>query len=89
MMQLIGAFESRRSTKFSTFPKVLIVNANRFQLENWVPRKVDVPILLDPKSVDLSAHLGGGLQAGEKELPESKDEESGSLDPSIQSRSTY
>ncbi|GAA5826073.1 hypothetical protein JCM5353_004201 [Sporobolomyces roseus] len=66
-----------KSTKFSTFPKVLIVNANRFQLENWVPRKVDVPILMDPKSVDLSAHLGRGLQAGEKELPESKDQESG------------
>jgi len=66
-----------KSTKFSTFPKVLIVNANRFQLENWVPRKVDVPILMDPKSVDLSAYLGRGLQTGEQELPESKDQESG------------
>ncbi|GAA5941060.1 ubiquitin-specific protease UBP14 [Sporobolomyces koalae] len=59
-----------KSTRFSTFPQVLIVNAARFQLDNWVPRKVDVPLTFDPKCVDLSQYLGQGLQPGETELLE-------------------
>ncbi|GAA5905099.1 ubiquitin-specific protease UBP14 [Sporobolomyces salmoneus] len=59
-----------KSTRFSTFPQVLVLNAARFQIENWVPRKVDVPLIFDSKEVDFSKYLGKGLQNGEKELPE-------------------
>lgn len=64
-----------RSSRFSTFPKVLILNTSRFQLENWVPRKVDVPLLFDPKQLELSNFIGKGLQPGEKELPQEEEEE--------------
>ncbi|GAA5990403.1 hypothetical protein JCM5350_003686 [Sporobolomyces pararoseus] len=64
-----------KSSRFSTFPKVLILNTSRFQLENWVPRKVDVPLLFDPKLLELSNFIGKGLQPGEKELPQEEEEE--------------
>jgi ubiquitin carboxyl-terminal hydrolase 5/13 len=58
-----------RTTRFSTFPDVLLLNANRFQMENWVPRKVDVPLILPSSELDLAPYIGKGLQEGEVELP--------------------
>jgi len=68
-----------KSTRFRSFPQVLILNANRFQLENWVPRKVNVPLLFDPKEVDLSEFIGKGLQEGEKELPQDDEAQKGTF----------
>ncbi|GAA5830333.1 hypothetical protein JCM11251_001311 [Rhodosporidiobolus azoricus] len=59
-----------KTTRFATFPDVLLVNAARFQIDNWVPRKVDVPLIVDAASLDLSPYVGKGLQDGETELPE-------------------
>ena len=58
-----------RTTKFSTFPEVLIVNASRFTHENWVPKKCDVPLLFSHDQLTLDSFLGQGLQPGEKEFP--------------------
>ncbi|ODV96661.1 hypothetical protein PACTADRAFT_48487 [Pachysolen tannophilus NRRL Y-2460] len=51
---------SKKFTKnnfFKTYPNVLIINAQRIKLENWVPVKVDIPIKL-PKNntIDLSKY---------------------------------
>lgn len=60
-----------KSTGFKTFPDVLVVNARRIKLENWVPVKVDVPISI-PGSIDLS--LFKAPQAASGETITSKDE---------------
>ncbi|GAA5885465.1 hypothetical protein JCM6882_009629 [Rhodosporidiobolus microsporus] len=61
-----------KTTRFATFPDVLLVNAARFQIDNWVPRKVDVPLIVPATDLDLSAFVGKGLQESEVELPDQK-----------------
>jgi ubiquitin carboxyl-terminal hydrolase 5/13 len=60
---------SKRSM-FKTFPKVLAVNARRFELVNWVPTKQDVPVIVDDEPFAFDAYKSSGLQAGEQELPD-------------------
>ncbi|KAI9452342.1 ubiquitin carboxyl-terminal hydrolase 14 [Russula earlei] len=63
--------ESPRQARFATFPDTLVIHAKKFQLVNWVPAKLDVPILLpDGDTIVLDQYLGKGLQTGETELPE-------------------
>ncbi|KAJ7217214.1 hypothetical protein GGX14DRAFT_602632 [Mycena pura] len=60
-----------KQAKFATFPEVLVVHAKKFQLVNWVPTKLDIPLLV-PDGDELvfdAQHLGCGLQPGEVELP--------------------
>lgn len=61
----------RRSTRLATFPDVLVVNASRFKYINWVPQKVEVPIVVPYKSLSLDQFLAVGIQEGEQELPQS------------------
>ncbi|THG97579.1 hypothetical protein EW026_g4443 [Hermanssonia centrifuga] len=62
-----------KQSKFATFPEVLIVHAKKFQLVNWVPTKLDIPISLpSDDTLQLDEYLGHGLQAGEAELPDDK-----------------
>ncbi|KAF5392582.1 hypothetical protein D9757_002232 [Collybiopsis confluens] len=59
---------------FASFPQVLVVHAKKFELVNWVPAKLDIPLIL-PENDELKfgeGHLGKGLKAGEEELPEDK-----------------
>lgn len=67
-----------KQTLFATFPQVLAIQAQRFQLINWVPQKVDVPfeVPLD-EDLDLSAYLGHGIQPGEETLPDDAPEAAG------------
>lgn len=63
--------EATKQTLFTTFPDVLAVQVRRFQLVNWVPQKVDVPIVVPVDStLDLSKYLGTGKREDEEELPE-------------------
>ena len=55
---------------FKTFPKTLAVNARRFELVNWVPTKLDVPVVVGDQPFDLDAYKSSGLQPSEEELPE-------------------
>ncbi|KAI0816905.1 ubiquitinyl hydrolase [Trametes gibbosa] len=59
-----------KQTRFATFPEVLVVHAKKFRLVNWVPAKLDIPVIV-PKSdeLQLDAYLGRGLQPDETELP--------------------
>ncbi|KAL8825512.1 MAG: hypothetical protein Q9191_004369 [Dirinaria sp. TL-2023a] len=60
-----------KRTLFKTFPQNLVVNARRFDYtENWVPRKIDVPVIIGDEDVDLSQYLSRGKQDGEELLPE-------------------
>ncbi|KAJ7827504.1 hypothetical protein B0H14DRAFT_1230424 [Mycena olivaceomarginata] len=59
-----------KQAKFASFPEVLVVHAKKFQLVNWVPTKLDIPIIL-PDGDELlfdAQHLGRGLQPDEVEL---------------------
>ncbi|KAH8114253.1 ubiquitinyl hydrolase [Phellopilus nigrolimitatus] len=60
-----------KRARFSTYPQVLVIHAKKFQLVNWVPTKLDIPVIL-PGSDELvlDNYLGQGLQAGESEFPE-------------------
>lgn len=62
-----------KSSKFKTFPQNLAVNARRFELVNWVPTKLDIPVQVGDKPFDMSVYLSPGLQPGEEELPEDAD----------------
>ena len=60
---------SKRSL-FKTFPEVLAVNARRFELVNWVPTKLDVPVVVGDEPFDMDSYKSSGLQQGEEILPE-------------------
>lgn len=59
-----------KSQLFKTFPKVLAVNCRRFDLVNWLPTKMDVPVILGDDPVEFSHYSSKGLQEGEEQLPE-------------------
>ncbi|KAI5779231.1 hypothetical protein EDC01DRAFT_719033 [Geopyxis carbonaria] len=64
--------EKKGATKrvgFKTFPKVLVINCRRFELVNWVPTKLDIPIVVPDDSFSLDAYLSTGLKDGEELLP--------------------
>ena len=55
---------------FKTFPGILAVNARRFALINWVPTKLDVPVVVGDEPFDLDEYKSSGLQDNEELLPE-------------------
>lgn len=64
---------SKRSL-FKTFPEVLAVNARRFVLINWVPTKVNVPVVVGDESFLLDDYKSPGPQSDEEILPEDEGE---------------
>lgn len=58
---------------FKTFPDILAVNARRFELVNWVPTKLDVPVVVGDEPFTLDAYMSSGVQDGEELLPEEAD----------------
>ncbi|KAI9808710.1 MAG: hypothetical protein M1825_003862 [Sarcosagium campestre] len=60
---------SKRSL-FKTFPEVLAVNARRFELVNWIPTKLDVPVVVGDGPFSFDPYRSHGLQPGEEPLPE-------------------
>ncbi|KIJ64045.1 hypothetical protein HYDPIDRAFT_133380 [Hydnomerulius pinastri MD-312] len=66
-----GKVSAIRQTQFATFPDVLVLHAKKFQLKNWVPTKLDIPVVLPEGDIlKLDEYLGRGLQPGEEELPD-------------------
>ena len=60
-----------KRTLFKTFPRVLAINARRFALVNWVPTKLDIPVIVPSDgSLDLTIYKSHGLQDSEEQLPE-------------------
>ena len=56
--------------RFKTFPEVLVVNARKMAIVNWVPIKVDVPVIVDEEPFALDEYLSRGPQPDEELLPE-------------------
>ncbi|KAI9681122.1 MAG: hypothetical protein M1817_002404 [Caeruleum heppii] len=67
---------SKRSM-FRTFPDVLAVNARRFELVNWVPTKLDVPVVVGDEAFSLDAYKSFGLRDDEELLPDDGQESTG------------
>ncbi|THH14073.1 hypothetical protein EW146_g6207 [Bondarzewia mesenterica] len=62
---------ANKRSRLSTFPQVLVLHAKKFQLVNWVPTKLDIPLIFPSNDViELDDYLGRGLQPGETELVE-------------------
>ncbi|KAJ2726775.1 ubiquitin C-terminal hydrolase Ubp14 [Coemansia sp. Benny D115] len=65
-----------KSTKFASFPKVMAMQVRRFELVNWVPQKLDIPVQVPLNEIDLEPYRGRGIQPGEEALPETDDDNS-------------
>ncbi|KAI9710515.1 MAG: hypothetical protein M1820_002651 [Bogoriella megaspora] len=63
----------RKWSLFKTFPRVLAVNARRFELVNWVPTKLDVPVVVGDDPISFDAYKAPDHQQGEELLPEDSD----------------
>ncbi|KYK57340.1 ubiquitin carboxyl-terminal hydrolase 14 [Drechmeria coniospora] len=59
-----------KQSLFKTFPDVLAVSANRMTVVNWVPVKVEVPVIVTEDAILLDKYLSKGLQPTEEELPD-------------------
>ncbi|KAL4885391.1 hypothetical protein BJY04DRAFT_147204 [Aspergillus karnatakaensis] len=62
---------SKRSA-FRTMPAQLVINARRFELINWVPTKLDIPVEVHDEPIDLSRYLSAGPDENEEMLPNDK-----------------
>lgn len=59
-----------KQSRFKTFPDVLVVNARKMAVVNWVPIKVDVPVIVPDEPFNLDEYLSKGLQDSEEQLPD-------------------
>ncbi|PTB49901.1 hypothetical protein M431DRAFT_499916 [Trichoderma harzianum CBS 226.95] len=59
-----------KQSLFKTFPNVLAVNARKMAVVNWVPIKIDVPVIVPDEPFLLDDYLSKGLQPSEELLPE-------------------
>lgn len=55
---------------FKTFPEVLAVVVNKMAEVNWVPVKIDVPIIVPDEAFPLDQYLSSGIQPSEEALPD-------------------
>ena len=62
-----------KQSLFKTFPQNLAINARRFELVNWVPTKLDVPVVVGEKPLELDNYLSSGYKDTEELLPEDVD----------------
>ncbi|KHN93913.1 ubiquitin carboxyl-terminal hydrolase 14 [Metarhizium album ARSEF 1941] len=58
-----------KQSLFKTFPEILVVNARKMTVINWVPVKVDVPVVVPDEPFLLDEYLSKGLQPDEQQLP--------------------
>lgn len=59
-----------KQSLFKTFPNVLAVNARKMAVVNWVPIKIDVPVIVPDEPFLLDSYISKGLQPSEQLLPE-------------------
>lgn len=56
--------------RFRTLPAVLAVNASKMTVVNWVPIKIDVPVIVPEGKISFEKYMSSGLQPDEVELPD-------------------
>lgn len=74
--------QGKKSVKkigFSTFPDVLVLNAQRFEIINWVPTKLDIPLTVPGDKISLDRYKA--LKHPEGEDVEVDEEEGKSEEP--------
>lgn len=59
-----------KQSLFKTFPNVLAVNARKMAVVNWVPIKIDVPVIVPDEPFLLDDYLSKGHQPSEELLPD-------------------
>ncbi|OAQ58368.1 ubiquitin carboxyl-terminal hydrolase [Pochonia chlamydosporia 170] len=59
-----------KQSLFKTFPQILVVNARKMTVVNWVPIKVDVPVIVPDEPFLLDSYVSKGLQPSEEPLPD-------------------
>ena len=59
-----------KQSLFKTFPQNLAINARRFELVNWVPTKLDVPVVVGEQPLELDKYHSSGHKSTEELLPE-------------------
>lgn len=59
-----------KRSSFRTLPQHLVVNARRFELVNWVPTKLEIPLEVSDGTLDFSRYLSKGQQPDEELLPD-------------------
>ncbi|THC90816.1 hypothetical protein EYZ11_009719 [Aspergillus tanneri] len=62
-----------KRSKFRSLPLQLVVNARRFELIDWVPTKLDIPVEVSEGSLDFSTYISSGQKPGEELLPDMDD----------------
>lgn len=55
---------------FKTFPDVLVINARKMAVVNWVPVKVDVPVIVEDTPFAMDPYISQGQQPDEELLPD-------------------
>ncbi|ORY84284.1 hypothetical protein BCR37DRAFT_397685 [Protomyces lactucae-debilis] len=58
-----------KQTLFKTFPQVLVINPGRFALDNWVPSKLEIAVVM-PDSLSMEGYKSIGQQPDEELLPD-------------------
>ena len=64
----------KKRGRFKTLPQNLVINARRFELVNWVPTKLNIPVQVDDEPVEFSSYMSHGPAEGEELLPEDTDQ---------------
>ncbi|PMB65381.1 Ubiquitin carboxyl-terminal hydrolase 14 [Beauveria bassiana] len=70
-----------KQSLFKTFPETLVVNARKMTVINWVPVKVDVPVIVPDEPFLLDNYLSKGQQPGEEILPDEPETQAPSFVP--------
>ncbi|KAF6792675.1 ubiquitin carboxyl-terminal hydrolase [Colletotrichum sojae] len=60
----------KKRSLFKTLPENLVVNARKMAVINWVPVKIDVPVIVPDEPFLMDAYLSKGLQPQEEVLPD-------------------
>ncbi|BDD63817.1 hypothetical protein MAP00_008675 [Monascus purpureus] len=62
----------RKRSLFKSLPQQLVINARRFELINWVPTKLDIPVEVGEEPLDFSLYMSCGPEEGEELLPDNE-----------------
>lgn len=65
--------EFSKRASFKTLPQQLAINARRFELINWVPTKLDIPVEVGDEPTEFSCYVSTGHDESEELLPETED----------------
>ncbi|KAM5465749.1 ubiquitin C-terminal hydrolase Ubp14 [Microsporum ferrugineum] len=62
-----------KQSLFKTLPQNLVVNARRWEVVNYVPMKLDIPVVVGNEPLDLTKYLSPGKQDNEELLEDEPD----------------